>query len=79
MVKKSEYFEVDLDIVASSAARGILAIAQRYTKSLTLDLGFVLEGKTSDQLPEQMIAGSRIHGLDPLSAPMLPDSFDGVL
>jgi len=77
--KKSEYFEVDLDIVASSAARGILAITQRYTKSLTLDLGFVLEGKTSDQLPEQMIAGSRIHGLDPLSARILPDSFDGVL
>ncbi len=74
---KAEYFEVDLDIVASSAARGILAVAQRYTKSLTLDLCFVLQGNTPDELPEQLVAGSRIHGLDPLTAPMLPHSVDG--
>lgn len=73
---KAPYFEVDLDIVASSAARGILHVAQRYTKSLTLDLGFVLQGVSSDELPEQMLTGARLHGLDPLTAPMLPEMFD---
>ena len=76
---KAEYLEVDLDIVASSAARAILAVAQRYTKSLTLDLGFVLQGNSQDELPEQMAFGSRLHGLDPLTAPMLPQTFDGTL
>jgi len=76
---KAEYLEVDLDIVASSAARAILSVAQRYTKSLTLDLGFVLQGNSVDELPEQMAFGSRLHGLDPLTAPMLPQSLDGSL
>lgn len=76
---KAEYLEVDLDIVASSAARAILSVAQRYTKSLTLDLGFVLQGNSPDELPEQMAFGSRLHGLDPLTAPMLPQSVDGSL
>lgn len=73
---KAPYFEVDLDIVASSAARGILHVAQRYTKSLTLDLGFVLQGVSPDELPEQMLTGARLHGLDPVTAPMLPEMFD---
>jgi hypothetical protein len=76
---KAEYFEIDLDIVASSAARAILAVAQRYTKSLTLDLGFVFQGNLEDELPEQMAFGTRLHGLDPINASMLPESFDGSL
>lgn len=73
---KAEYLEIDLDIVASSAARAILSVAQRYTKTLTLDLGFVIQGNAADELPEQMVFGSRLHGLDPLTAPMLPHSID---
>merc|ERR1719223_203054 len=71
---QAEYLELDLDIVASSAARGILAVAQRYTKTLTLDLGFVVQGNTNDELPEQMLLGTRIHGLDPVQALALPEA-----
>lgn len=74
----AEYLEIDLDIVASSAARGILAVAQRYTKTLTLDLGFVVQGNRTDELPEQMLVGMRLHGLDPLTAPNLPEDFNSV-
>lgn len=76
---KAEYLEVDLDIVASSAARAILAVAQRYTKTLTLDLGFVLQGNSPDELPEQMVFGARLHGLDPLTAPTLPQNMDSLI
>jgi hypothetical protein len=74
----AEYLEMDLDIVASSAARGILAVAQRYTKTLTLDLGFVIQGNKPDELPEQMLVAMRLHGLDPLTAPNLPEDVNSV-
>ena len=69
---KAMYLEADLDIVASSAARGILSVVRSSTQSLTLDLGFVVQGMKEDELPEQMMVGCRLHGLDPLNAPSLP-------
>mmetsp|Transcript_5935 Transcript_5935/g.16892 ORF Transcript_5935/g.16892 Transcript_5935/m.16892 type:complete len:731 (+) Transcript_5935:213-2405(+) len=76
---KSMYLEMDLDIVASSAARGILSLVRTYTNVITLDLGFVVQGNHSDELPEQMLAGARLHGLDPLNAPALPVSQEQIL
>ena len=76
---KAMYLEMDLDIVASSAARGILSMVRTYTNALTLDLGFVVQGNQEDELPEQMLAGVRIHGLDPLNAPALPISQEHLL
>ena len=69
---KQLYLEADLDIVASSAARKILSVVRSYTQGLTLDLGFLVEGKQPDELPEQMLVGTRLHGLDPLNASLLP-------
>lgn len=65
-------FEVDLDITSSSAARAILGVVQSYTKSLTIDLGFVIQGNTADELPEQMMAGTRLHQIDTTKAPSFP-------
>lgn len=70
--KNALYLEADLDIVASSAARGILSVARTYTQVLTIDLGFVVQGNSEDELPEQMLVGARLHGIDPLTAPPYP-------
>lgn len=69
---KALYLEADLDIVGSSAARGILSVARTYTQVLTIDLGFVVEAVQQDELPEQMLVGTRLHGIDPLTAPPYP-------
>lgn len=69
---KALYLEADLDIVASSAARGILSVTRTYTQVLTIDLGFVVQGNTPDELPEQMLVGARLHGIDPITAPPYP-------
>lgn len=69
---RSLYLEADLDIAASSAARGILSVARSYTQILTLNLGFVVQGNAPDELPEQMLVGMRLHGIDPLTAPAFP-------
>jgi predicted transcriptional regulator len=69
---KAMYLEADLDIVSSSAARGILSVARSHTQVLTLDLGFVVQGNTPEELPEQMMVGVRLHGIDPCTASPLP-------
>lgn len=74
--KQSLYLEADLDIVSSSAARGILSVVRTYTQDLTIDLGFGIQGNSDDELPEQMLTGTRLHGLDPLNAPPLPPMKD---
>jgi len=75
----AEYLEADLDIVSSAAARNILAVVRSYTQSLTIDLGYVVQGNNHDELPEQMMLGLRIHGLDPLAAELLPEFDDGMV
>ena len=74
--KEALYLEADLDIAASSAARGILSVARTYTNVLTLDLGFVVQSNKQDELPECMLVGSRLHGVDPLKAPQFPTTDD---
>lgn len=76
---RAEYLEVDFDIVASAAARQILSVTSSYTNVLTIDLGFLVEGTTDDELPERMLCAARLHGIDAASAPPLPpmnDAFD---
>jgi len=68
----SEYFEIDLDIAASSVAKRILSVVYSNTKNVTFDLGFVIEGQSKDELPEQMLLSGRIHGLDPQFCPIYP-------
>ncbi|GKY90299.1 hypothetical protein MPSEU_000003900 [Mayamaea pseudoterrestris] len=69
---KALYLEADLDIAASSAARGILSVTRSYTEILTIDIGFVVQANAIDELPERMLCGCRIHGVDPLTAQQLP-------
>mmetsp|Transcript_11911 Transcript_11911/g.21646 ORF Transcript_11911/g.21646 Transcript_11911/m.21646 type:complete len:333 (-) Transcript_11911:288-1286(-) len=68
-----EYLEADLDIGSSSAAaKKIVSVCRRYMGALTVDIGFVIEGSTPEELPEQMMGCARIHRIDPLKAPKLP-------
>ena len=58
--------------MASSVARGILSIVKSHTKSITIDLAFIIEGSEPDQLPENVLAAFRLHNLDPDKCPVLP-------
>ena len=69
---KAEYFEADLKVVENAAARSIASVCTRATKGLTIDLGFVIQGNSEDELPEQMLMGVRLNAIDPLNAPALP-------
>jgi hypothetical protein len=53
-------------------------MVRSYTQVLTLDLGFVVQGNSKDELPEQMLVGARLHGIDPLTAPTYPSTGEDI-
>jgi hypothetical protein len=60
---------VTLDVGSSSnAAKRIVSVCRRYMSALTVDLGFVIQANTDQELPEQMLATIRVHGPEPLQA-----------
>lgn len=69
---KSPYLEVELDVSSSNAAKAMLNICMSCTKSLIIDIGFVIQGDQADELPEQMLVGTRLHRLDLSGAPSFP-------
>ena len=67
---RQDFFECNLDVGNSTkAAQKIVSVCRRYMTSLTVDIGFVIEGTTSDELPEQMMGAIRIHQVDSEKAP----------
>jgi len=61
--KPGDYFEVSVDIFSSSAAQRILGLLKGAAKGLSMEVFFVLEGKSAEELPEQILGGFRVsHG-----------------
>jgi hypothetical protein len=56
--------QCDIDVSANSTAAYATSMVRGSTKSLTIDLGFVLEGQSPFELPECLIGAMRIDHLD---------------
>lgn len=73
------YLEIDVDIGSSAIANAVLHLALRYVTSVTIDMGFVVEAQTEDELPERLIGAVRVSQMQMSSATSvesstLPDS-----
>lgn len=58
------YYEIDVDVGSSKVGSGIFKICKSYAKGITVDMSFVLEGQTVEELPEVVIGGIRMHQID---------------
>ncbi|CAL1365934.1 unnamed protein product [Linum trigynum] len=72
------FMEVDVDIGSSVVANAIVHLAYGYITKLTVDIGFVIEGLTESELPEQLLCAFRFSELDPGSASMLKPLSNGL-
>lgn len=69
---KAEYWEADLDVGSSSAAaKKIVGVCKKYMTSLSVDIGFVIEGSTQSELSERILTSTRIQKLDTKLCPLL--------
>lgn len=59
-----KYFEIDLDVNSSKVTTWIFSQIRGVFKQIVIDLAFWIEGKTEDELPEQIWSGIRINHVD---------------
>ena len=73
-IKSAPYLELDLDIGDSikPRAKKIVSMCRTHMASLACSIGFVIQGESTHELPEQMLAGLSLNRINPLSAPRYP-------
>lgn len=69
---KQNVFELEVNVNSSLVAGQILGIVSGAAKSLTIDLAFLMEGQTEDKLPEVLVGGVRLSGVDLAKVPSAP-------
>ncbi|MCO5578409.1 hypothetical protein L7F22_032251 [Adiantum nelumboides] len=74
--KGSNYFEIDVDISSSALANAILHLALGYVNSVTVDMAFLIEAQSEEELPERILGAVRIAHIEMSSAMLVDDSFD---
>ncbi|KAI4316426.1 hypothetical protein L6164_024406 [Bauhinia variegata] len=67
----ANYLEIDVDIGSSAIASAILHLALGYVTSVTIDMGFLVEAQTEDELPERLIGAVRVCQMEMSSATVI--------
>ncbi|XP_042497181.1 protein ENHANCED DISEASE RESISTANCE 2-like [Macadamia integrifolia] len=62
------YFEIDVDIGSSAIANAILRLTLGAVTAVTIDMGFLVEAQTEEELPEKLIGAVRIAQMEMSSA-----------
>jgi hypothetical protein len=57
---ENRWFEVCVDVGSSKVAGAMMGAVKGFASTLTLQLGFLIEGQCEDDLPERMLGGVTI-------------------
>ncbi|ONM25955.1 Protein ENHANCED DISEASE RESISTANCE 2 [Zea mays] len=73
------YLEVDVDIGSSAVANGVLGLVFGVVTTLVVDMAFLIQANTYEELPEQVIGAARLSNVEPSTAvvPDLENNSDG--
>lgn len=74
-IRGADYLEIDVDIGSSTVANGVLGLVFGAITSLVVDMAFLVQGNTIDELPERLIGAVRVSHIELSSAtvPVLDD------
>ncbi|CAH1453293.1 unnamed protein product [Lactuca virosa] len=70
-IRGANYLEVDVDIGSSTVANGVLGLVVGVITSLVVDMAFLVQANTTDELPERLIGAVRVSHLE-LSSAIVP-------
>nr|XP_034604845.1 protein ENHANCED DISEASE RESISTANCE 2-like [Setaria viridis] len=71
-VRGPGYLEVDVDIGSSAVANGVLGLVFGVVTTLVVDMAFLIQANTYEELPEQVIGAARLAHVEPATA-VVPD------
>lgn len=71
----SDYLEIDVDIGSSSLASAILHLALGYVNTVTVDMAFLVESHTDEELPERIFGASRLSQIE-MSAAVYTETYN---
>ncbi|GAQ90806.1 hypothetical protein KFL_006870070 [Klebsormidium nitens] len=58
------YLELDIDIGSSSVANGVVGLVLGYLSKLTVDMAFLIQADTEEELPEHLLGTVRLSRLE---------------
>ncbi|XP_024529536.1 protein ENHANCED DISEASE RESISTANCE 2 [Selaginella moellendorffii] len=68
------YLELDVDVGASSVARGVVSLVFGYMSKLVVEMAFLIQANTEEDLPEMLLGTCRVSSLDVSKAVQLNPS-----
>lgn len=69
------FLEVSIDVGSSMIAKRILGTVRGALTGLVLDLGFTIEGKSAEELPERLIGGVRLQHIEIDGIPLMDERY----
>ena len=63
-IRGERYFEIIVDIASDTVAQRIVKLALGYTKTMVVDMMYLLEGNEEAMLPERIFGGVRMKNID---------------
>ncbi|KAH7514803.1 hypothetical protein FEM48_Zijuj11G0129400 [Ziziphus jujuba var. spinosa] len=70
-IRGPSYLEVDVDIGSSTVANGVLGLVIGVITTLVVDMAFLVQANTTDELPERLIGAVRVSHIE-LSSAIVP-------
>ncbi|XP_009605741.1 protein ENHANCED DISEASE RESISTANCE 2-like isoform X2 [Nicotiana tomentosiformis] len=70
-IRGPTYLEVDIDIGSSTVANGVLGLVIGVITSLVVDMAFLVQANTPDELPERLVGAVRVSHVE-LSSAIVP-------
>lgn len=66
------YLELGVDVGSSTVARGVVSLVLGYLTKLVIEMAFLIQGNTEEELPESILGTCRLNHLDASKAVSVP-------
>ncbi|TKY51590.1 ENHANCED DISEASE RESISTANCE 2 [Spatholobus suberectus] len=63
-IRGKNYLEIDIDVGSSTVARGVANLVLGYLNNLVVEMAFLIQGNTQDELPEVLLGTCRLNHMD---------------
>ncbi|KAK7279645.1 hypothetical protein RJT34_24701 [Clitoria ternatea] len=63
-IRGKNYLELDIDVGSSTVAKGVVSLVLGYLNNLVVEMAFLIQGNTQDELPEVLLGTCRLNHMD---------------